>query len=153
MRRLWTEGRATFDGEHYQVDGAICRPLPLQDGGFPMWVAGGERKTLRIAAKYAQYTNFGGILGIFRRKSEILAQHCLDLGTDFDAITRSSNDNVIVGETQADVDDQFARLTDLYGRYVPADLVEPNSSRSARAPPSGRRSRWSRHCWRCTAPA
>jgi alkanesulfonate monooxygenase SsuD/methylene tetrahydromethanopterin reductase-like flavin-dependent oxidoreductase (luciferase family) len=89
-----------------------------------MWVAGGERTTLRIAAKYAQYTNFGGILGIFRRKSEILAQQCLDLGTDVDAITRSSTDTVIVGETQADVDDQFARLTDLYGRYVPADLVE-----------------------------
>jgi F420-dependent oxidoreductase-like protein len=125
MRRLWTEGRATFTGEHYQVDGAICRPLPLQDGGLPLWVAGGgERKTLRIAATYARYTNFAGILGIFRRKSEILAQHCLDLGTDFDAITRSSNYNVIIGETHADVDDQFARLTDLYGRYVPADLVE-----------------------------
>ena len=82
MRRLWTEGRATFDGEHYQVDGAICRPLPLQDGGLLLWVAGGgERKTLRIAAKYAHYTNFEGILGIFRRKSEILAQHYLDLGT------------------------------------------------------------------------
>jgi alkanesulfonate monooxygenase SsuD/methylene tetrahydromethanopterin reductase-like flavin-dependent oxidoreductase (luciferase family) len=100
-------------------------PLPLQEGGLPLWVAGGgERKTLRIAAKYARYTNFGGILDIFRRKSEILARHCRDLGTDFDAITRSSNCNVLVGETQADVDDQFARLADLYGRCVPADQVE-----------------------------
>ena len=61
MRQLWTTGTATLDGQHYQVDGAICRPLPLQDGGIPLWIAGGgEKKTLRIAAQYAQYTNFDG---------------------------------------------------------------------------------------------
>ena len=59
MRQLWTTGEATLAGKHYQVDGAIGRPLPLQEGGIPLWIAGGgERKTLRIAAKYAQYTNF-----------------------------------------------------------------------------------------------
>ena len=48
-------GTATLDGKHYQVDGAICRPLPLQDGGVPLWIAGGgEKQTLRIAARYAQ---------------------------------------------------------------------------------------------------
>ena len=52
---------ATLNGKHYQVDGAICRPLPLQEGGIPLWIAGGgEQKTLRIAAKYASYTNFDG---------------------------------------------------------------------------------------------
>ncbi|MGH8775372.1 MAG: TIGR03560 family F420-dependent LLM class oxidoreductase [Jiangellaceae bacterium] len=61
MLQAWTKGRATLAGEHFQVDGAICRPLPLQPGGPPLWIAGGgEKKTLRIAAKYAQYTNFGG---------------------------------------------------------------------------------------------
>ena len=36
-------------------------PKPLQDNGIPLWIAGGgEQKTLRIAAKYAQYTNFTG---------------------------------------------------------------------------------------------
>ena len=61
MRQLWTTGTATLDGKHYQVDGAIGRPLPLQDGGVPLWIAGGgEKKTLRIAAQYAQYTNFDG---------------------------------------------------------------------------------------------
>ena len=55
MHQLWTTGTATLDGKHYQVNGAICRPLPLQDGGIPLWIAGGgEKKTLRIAARYAQ---------------------------------------------------------------------------------------------------
>lgn len=39
MRQLWTTGKATVDGEYYRVDGAICRPLPLQDGGIPLWIA------------------------------------------------------------------------------------------------------------------
>ena len=79
MRQAWTEGRATLDGKHYQVDGAIVRPLPLQEGGIPLWIAGGgEKVTLKIAAKYAQYTNFDGTLEVFARKSELLEGHCDD---------------------------------------------------------------------------
>ena len=101
MRQLWTAGTATLDGKHYQVDGAISRPLPLQDGGIPLWIAGGgEQKTLRIAAKYAQYTNFDWAPETFKRKSDILAQHCKEVGTDFDAIVRSTNFNVVIGETE-----------------------------------------------------
>ena len=59
MRDAWRDGVVTFSGEHYQADGAIVQPKPLQPNGIPFWIAGGgERKTLRIAAKYAQYTNF-----------------------------------------------------------------------------------------------
>src|SRR3981081_3790067 len=55
----WRDGKVTFSGEHYQVDGAFVAPKPLQDGGLPLWIAGGgEKVTLRIAAKYAQFTNF-----------------------------------------------------------------------------------------------
>ena len=109
MRQLWTTGTATLHGKHYQVDGAIGRPLPVQDGGIPLWIAGGgERKTLRIAAQYAQYTNFDATPDVFKRKSEILAEHCKDVGTDFDAIARSANFNVIIGETEKDVADKLA---------------------------------------------
>ncbi len=125
MRQMWTEGRGHLQGTYYQVDGAICRPLPLQDGGIPVWIAGGgEKVTLRIAAKYADYTNFSGNLDEFRHKSEVLAQHCRDVGTDFDAITRSSNFNVVIGETPTEVDDKLARIADLHGRFLPADRVE-----------------------------
>ena len=60
MRQAWSTGHVTLDGAHYQVDGAIVRPLPLQKGGIPIWIAGGdENVTLRIAAQYANYTNLG----------------------------------------------------------------------------------------------
>lgn len=125
MRELWTSGRTTMVGRHYQVNGAICRPLPLQRGGIPLWIAGGgEKKTLRIAAKYASYTNFDGTPDVFRRKSEILAQHCADVGSDFDSITRSSNYNVVIGETEQDVRDKLEWIDEHYQPLVPADELQ-----------------------------
>jgi F420-dependent oxidoreductase-like protein len=127
MRQLWTTGTATLNGEHYQVNGAISRPLPLQDGGIPLWIAGGgEQKTLRIAAKYAAYTNFDATPEVFQRKSEILAAHCAEVGTDFSAIVRSGNYNVIIGETESEVDDRLAWLRAHYASYLPEDKVERN---------------------------
>jgi F420-dependent oxidoreductase-like protein len=126
MHQLWTTGTATLEGKHYQVNGAICRPLPLQDGGIPLWIAGGgEKKTLRIAARYARYTNFDSDPDGFRRKSEILAAHCRDLGTDFDAITRSANYSVVLGETEKDVQDRLAWMKDHLLRCgVPENVAE-----------------------------
>jgi len=117
MRQAWADGVVTFAGEHYQLDGAICQPKPLQAGGIPLWIAGGgERKTLRTAAQYAAYTNFDGTLDGFTHKSQVLADHCRDLGRDFGEIVRSANYNVIIGRDQAEVD---ARLASIVERYRP----------------------------------
>jgi len=135
MRQLWTTGTATLAGKHYQVDGAIGRPLPLQDGGIPLWIAGGgETKTLRIAAKYAKYTNFDASPDVFPRKSEILANHCKEVGTDFDAIVRSANFNVIIGDTEKDVADKLAWIRAHYAPLIPADKVERNMNNLSTGP-------------------
>jgi len=118
MRQAWTEGVSTLDGRWYQVDGAVNRPLPLQQGGIPLWVAGGgEKVTLRIAAQYAQYTNFAGAPEAFDHKSAVLRGHCDRLGTDYAAITRSSNYNVMIAETEAEVEKGLQRLEE---RVTPA---------------------------------
>jgi alkanesulfonate monooxygenase SsuD/methylene tetrahydromethanopterin reductase-like flavin-dependent oxidoreductase (luciferase family) len=120
MANMWRTGSSgTFEGKQYQVDGALCYPQPLQhlpvgDGGaevpsIPLWIAGGgEKKTLRIAAQHAQYTNFAGAPETFDHKSRVLEEHCKELGRDFGEITRSSNYNVVIGETEADVADRMA---------------------------------------------
>ncbi|KQQ95560.1 LLM class F420-dependent oxidoreductase [Leifsonia sp. Leaf325] len=115
--QAWTTGSATLDGRHYQVDGAIVRPLPLQEGGIPMWIAGGgEKVTLKIAAQYARYTNFTGTLEEFDHKSAVLRGHCDAIGRDFASITRSSNFNTIVAATEAEVAD---RIDALHARVLP----------------------------------
>lgn len=111
MRDAWRTGTATLDGSYFQVDGAIVQPQPLQPNGIPLWIAGGgEKVTLRIAAQYAQYTNFDGTPDGFAHKSAILAEHCRAHGTDFEAITRSSNYNIVIGRDEAEVQDKVEKF-------------------------------------------
>lgn len=125
FRQAWTTGTATLDGKYYQVDGARVYPLPLQDGGIPIWVAGGgEKVTLRIAAQYAQYTNFAGDPETFTHKSELLRDHCATVGTDFDAITRSSNFNTVIGATEAEVRERLAALASRLTPALGADAAQ-----------------------------
>ncbi|MBJ7341060.1 LLM class F420-dependent oxidoreductase [Mycolicibacterium sp.] len=111
MRAAWRDGRVSFDGKHYQVDGAIVAPKPLQENGIPLWIAGGgEKVTLKIAAKYAQYTNFTAEPEGFVHKSKILEDHCATVGTDYGAIVRSANFNAVVGSSEAEVSDRVERI-------------------------------------------
>ncbi len=137
MHQAWTTGSATLDGQYYQVDGAIVQPRPVQPGGIPIWIAGGgEKVTLRIAATYASYTNFTGTPEEFAHKSDVLRAHCERIGTDFEAITRSSNFNTVVGVDEADV---ARRLAVIEARVAPflgpektaaylADFHSPNAA-------------------------
>ncbi|MGS0685300.1 LLM class F420-dependent oxidoreductase [Nakamurella sp. GG22] len=125
MHQAWTTGSATLQGKMYQVDGAIVRPLPLQPGGIPFWIAGGgEKVTLRIAAQFAQYTNFDGTLEGFQHKSEVLAGHCERLGRDFGAITRSSNYNIAIGRDEKEVADRLDWLRDKLTRIAGPEKAE-----------------------------
>jgi F420-dependent oxidoreductase-like protein len=125
MRDAWRDGEVSFSGRQYQVDGAIMQPKPLQHGGIPLWVAGGgEKVTLRIAAKYAQYTNYTPEPDAFVHKSEVLAQHCRDVGTDFDAIVRSVNVNAVIGASEQEVEDRLRRMRDRLSGYLPDAVAD-----------------------------
>jgi len=113
MRAAWRDGVVTFEGKHYQADGATVQPKPLQANSIPLWIAGGgEKVTLRIAAKYAQYTNFTSEPDGFAQKSQILAEHCREVGTDYGSIVRSANVNAVLGSTEGDVEQRIGRVRD-----------------------------------------
>lgn len=136
MKQAWETGTATLDGKHYQVDGAIVRPLPIQENGIPFWIAGGgEKVTLRIAAQYAQYTNFDGSPEGFAHKSEILRGHCDRIGRDFNDIVRSANYNVVIADTEAEVADRLnaiqARVTPYLGEEKAAEFMAEYRSGAA----------------------
>lgn len=125
MKAMWTEDEVTYEGKHYNLQGAICQPKPLQQPHIPFWIAGGgEKVTLKIAAKYAAYSNFGIDLEEFGRKSEILAGHCTDLGTSYDEIVRSSNFNVLCSETEVEVEEKKAWLRSTLSQYVSSEKAE-----------------------------
>ena len=126
MRDAWRDGRVSLpEGKHYQIDGAIVAPKPLQEGGPPLWIAGGgEKVTLKIAAKYAAYTNFTAEPEGFTHKSKVLEGHCAEVGTDYGAIVRSANFNAVVGESEADVADRIERIRARQTTKANAEAVE-----------------------------
>jgi alkanesulfonate monooxygenase SsuD/methylene tetrahydromethanopterin reductase-like flavin-dependent oxidoreductase (luciferase family) len=124
MQRMWTEDQVSFEGRYYTLKGAICRPKPAQQPHIPFWIAGGgEKLTLDVAARYASYTNFGQSLEEFVHKSGVLQKHCESVGTDFGAIVRSSNFNVICEETESDVEDRIAWIKDHFRPLVPKERI------------------------------
>jgi alkanesulfonate monooxygenase SsuD/methylene tetrahydromethanopterin reductase-like flavin-dependent oxidoreductase (luciferase family) len=103
IKQLWTEAPASFAGSHYRLDNAYAEPRPdpvpqLLIGG------GGEKKTLRLVAKYADAWNIsGGTLDNYAHKLEILRQHCDAVGRDPDSILKSwSAEAITVAETEAE---------------------------------------------------
>jgi F420-dependent oxidoreductase-like protein len=71
-RLMFTEERPSFEGVHYRIDGALNSPRPLQAGGPPIMVGGGgEQRTLRIAARFADITNWFGPLDVVSHKRDV----------------------------------------------------------------------------------
>ena len=116
IRSLWTEPRTDFEGRHYRIEGALGFPKPLQDPHPPIWIGGsGERKTLRVVAELADWSNFGGKTDEFSAKCEVLKGHCADVGRDYDAIGKSWQPDVVIAETEKDVDDRLAGGGSIWG--------------------------------------
>jgi F420-dependent oxidoreductase-like protein len=92
MIALWTQERATFDGEYYQLKEAYHEPKAIQTPHPPLVIgAKGEKVTLRTTAKYAAEWNFsGGTVDEFAHKSKVLDEHCLAIGRDPATIERST---------------------------------------------------------------
>ena len=105
LKTMWTSDEAHFEGAHYTLTGAITRPKPIQKPHPPLWIAGGgERRTLRIVAKYGDYANFGDDVESFVRKSNVLADHCETVGRDYEEIGRSVHLMSIIGRNRTELD-------------------------------------------------
>ncbi len=106
IRALWLEDVADFEGTYYSLSSAMCAPKPAQRPHPPIWIGGGgEKRTLRIAARFATGANFAapGIgsgagmdeFSYFEHKKNVLASHCRDIGRDPSEIMLSAGVNLM----------------------------------------------------------
>jgi len=88
---MFTEERPSFNGRFYRIDRALNSPRPVQEGGPRIMVGGiGERRTLRLVARYADMSNFFQLpLDELKRKLEVLEQHCVTEGRDPSTILKT----------------------------------------------------------------
>jgi len=92
-KQMWSGERGPFAGRHYQLAETLCVPQPLSRPHPPILIGGmGERKTLRLVARYADACNLFAYAGAAEvgRKLEVLRRHCDALGRDFDSIERTT---------------------------------------------------------------
>lgn len=92
LRRLLHEGRCSMAGRHVVLRDARNEPRPVQDR-VPVWVGGGgERRTLRVAARFADGWNVPFVdVATFAHKSAVLDRHCEEAGRDPAEIRRAVN--------------------------------------------------------------
>jgi F420-dependent oxidoreductase-like protein len=105
VRSMWTQPETTFNGEHYEVSRANCDPKPLQDPHPPIWIGGGgEQLTLRVVARHADCSNFGGNPEQWAHKRDVLRDHCAAVGRDPDEIRMTWSPEVFVRSTEAEIE-------------------------------------------------
>jgi F420-dependent oxidoreductase-like protein len=110
VKAMWSEPDATYDGRWYSVSGAQCDPKPVQDPHPPVWIGGGgEQLTLRVVARLADCSNFGGQPHEWAHKAEVLQQHCKDVGRDYDEIRKTWSAEIFIRETEAEVAEAGSR--------------------------------------------
>jgi len=100
IRKMWTEEPyASFNGKYYQIRNAYCNPKPIQKPSPPILVGGsGERKTLKIVAKYADACNLFGSPETVRKKLDILKEHCKSVSRDYDSILKTKLAAIIIDD-------------------------------------------------------
>jgi F420-dependent oxidoreductase-like protein len=91
--QMWSGKVAPYNGKHFQLAETLNSPQPLSKPHPPIMVGGGgEKKTLRLVAKYADACNLYGFESAepVRAKLRVLRQHCENLGRSFDEIERTA---------------------------------------------------------------
>jgi F420-dependent oxidoreductase-like protein len=104
IRAMFHEERPSFRGTYYRIEEALNVPRPIQPGGPKILVGGGgEKRTLKIAARFADMTHWFPLgPAVLQHKTEVLAGYCEEIGRDPATIERTMTAPVLVAGTEAD---------------------------------------------------
>ncbi|MGZ4138119.1 MAG: TIGR03560 family F420-dependent LLM class oxidoreductase, partial [Actinomycetota bacterium] len=104
-KAMFTQERSTYHGKRHSIEGAVNIPQPVQPGGPKLMIGGGgERKTLRLVAQYADMWNGFGDVATIRHKLEVLERHCADVGRDPSEIVKTRLGTLIVAPDEAEAE-------------------------------------------------
>ena len=118
-KQMWSGDDGIYHGKHYLLERTLNSPQPLSQPHPPILIGGGgEKKTLRLVAQYADACNLFARMGVdtLRHKLDVLKGHCEDVGRDYDEIEKTTLDTVHLapGEmTPAGIIDDYRTLSDL----------------------------------------
>ncbi len=113
--QMWSDNDGPYDGKHYHLGRTLNSPQPLTRPHPPIMIGGGgEKKTLRLVAQYAQACNlFAG--PELEHKLDVLRGHCADVGRDYDQIEKTVMGPLDPGPDNEKVDGLIEELQRLAG--------------------------------------
>lgn len=115
-RSMFTQRESTFRGRVHHVEGAMNVPQPVQPGGPKILIGGGgEKKTLRLVATYADMWNGFGDVDMIRHKLDVLRGHCEAVDRDFAEIVTTRLGTLIVAETAGEAERMRGAWQQEYG--------------------------------------
>jgi F420-dependent oxidoreductase-like protein len=140
-RGMWQGERGSeerLEGRHYLATRLLNSPQSISRPRVPILVGGGgEQKTLRLVAEYADATNVFGDGPRIAHKYAVLREHCERIGRDFDEIERTTNQDLDIrldgasrGEPAARVVDRFGELADAGAQHVIFSLRDVHDVRA-----------------------
>ncbi len=110
-RAMFTQDETSFAGNHFRVAGALNRPRPISPGGPPILIGGGgEQRTLKLVARYADACNVFGDAETVRHKLSILDSHCERIGRDPAEITKTRLGAIVLADTPKEASNLGAEL-------------------------------------------
>jgi F420-dependent oxidoreductase-like protein len=118
-----TEGR--FDGRQFHATRLLNSPQSISRPRVPIMIGGGgERKTLRLVAEYADATNVFGGPEQLHHKYDVLRRHCEEVGRDYDEIERSTLQTInLQRDSPQQTVDRFGELADAGAQHIIANVV------------------------------
>jgi len=110
-RAMFREEAPTFEGRYYQIHGALNFPKPVQPNGPPIMIGGGgEQRTLKLVAQYADMSNIFGDQTMVRHKLDVLERHCDAAGRDPNTIIKTRLGSLIIRESDAEAQRLYAQV-------------------------------------------
>ena len=126
VKAMWSEPDVSYEGRFFSLNGAQCDPKPLQQPHPQILIGGGgEQLTLRVVARHADASNFGGKPHEWQHKREVLKGHCRDVGRDEDEIQKTISAEVFIREDEREILDGGTRSFwgEPYDSWVAGNLV------------------------------
>ncbi len=110
-RAMFREEAPTFEGRYYRIQGALNSPRPIQPNGPPIMIGGGgEQRTLKLVAQYADMCNIFGDPATVRHKMDVLERHCETVGRDPGTIVKTRLGSLVIRKTDAEADRAFGQV-------------------------------------------
>jgi alkanesulfonate monooxygenase len=116
--QMWSDDDKPYTGQHYRLERTLNSPQPLTRPHPPILIGGGgERKTLRLVAQYAQACNLFPVPEL-EHKLDVLRRHCDAVGRDYDEIEKTIMGSLDPGAEGERVDDLIREMHRLAGLGV-----------------------------------